>query len=138
MALEAARVLEKAKLVNVVLLVKDDADSWLYSFLKLYPPGGPPPTYTDFKMAIIRKYESSEVCDDHLRSKFQFLKFGLNGLHNLNEYVSRFRSLELQIHKMAFKDRFHFFAKSLPSELALYLRDQKFDNMEDIYKAARQ
>src|SRR5947207_10117416 len=134
MALEAARVPEKAKLVNVVSLMKSDVDFWLYSFLKQYSLDESSSIYTDFKAAIIRKYESSEVRDDHLRSKLQSLKLEPNELRNLNEYVSRFRSLELQIHIMTFKDHFHFFAKSLSNELALYLHDQKFDNMKDIYE----
>jgi hypothetical protein len=69
----------------------------------------------------VNKYEPSEVRDDHLQAKLQSLKLGPQGLRNINEYVIRFRSLELQIHEMTFKDRLYIITKSLPAELALYL-----------------
>ena len=94
----------------------------------------PSSSYSEFKTAIIRKYESSKIRDDHLRAKLQSLKLSPYDLRNLNDYVS----LELQVHEMAFKDHLHFFTKSLPNDLVLYLRDQKFINMEDIYEAAGQ
>jgi Zinc knuckle len=39
---------------------------------------------------------------------------------------------------MSFEDRLHYFTKMLPSDLALYLRDQKHTEMESIYESARQ
>ena len=39
---------------------------------------------------------------------------------------------------MAFKDRLHFFTRTLPNDLALYLRDQKHVDMESVYESARQ
>lgn len=56
--MEATRVPEKSKLANVVFFVKGKADSWLYAFLKQYPPQGRPPSYAQFRAAIINKYEA--------------------------------------------------------------------------------
>jgi len=46
-----------------------------------------------------------------------------------NDFVSKFRPIELQVHEMAFKDLLHFFTKSLPNDLALYHRDRNFTDM---------
>ena len=137
MALEAARFPENSKPANMAPLIRGDAHSWLYPFMRGYPADRHP-TYTEFKDALIRKYESSEVHDDHLRSKLQTIKLGPQGLRGVNDYVFRFRSIEIQIHEMAFKDQLHFFMKSLPNDLALYLRDQKHMDMENIYESAWQ
>jgi hypothetical protein len=59
LALEAARVHEKSKLANVAPLIRGDADSWFYWFMQQYPNGTP--TYAQFKVAIIQKYERSDV-----------------------------------------------------------------------------
>ena len=72
MALEAARVPENSKFANMVPLLRSDEDSWFYSFMQSYHDRSP--TFIEFKAAIIRKYESSEVRDDHLRSKLQSIK----------------------------------------------------------------
>ena len=90
MALEAARVPENSKLANVAPLLRGDADSWFYSFTQKRPPGASAPTYVEFKKAIIKKYESSEVRDDHLRSSLQTITLGSQGLRGINDYVFRF------------------------------------------------
>ena len=136
LALRVANVAIQDQLANVVPFIKGDADSWLYGFISKYPPPGP--TYEQFKTALIQKYEHSEIRDDHLRARLQNLRLGPFGLRNINDFVSKFRTIELQVHEMAFKDRLHFFTKSLPSDLALYLRDQKFKDMESVYESARQ
>src|SRR5947207_2428037 len=138
MALTAARVPESGKLANVVPLIRGDADSWLYWFLTKCPHAGPQPTYDEFKLAIIRKYESSDVRNEHLRARIQSVQLGPSGLSNIPDFITRFRSVELQIHDMAFKDRFHYFTRPLPNDLSLYLKDQRFGDMETGYEASRQ
>jgi len=135
MALQAARVPEHAKLANVALLFRGDADSWFYSFMKPYPPDGPP-TYDEFRVAIIQKYESSEIRDNHLRAKLQSIQLA-SGLGSIDDYITRFRSIELQVHEMVFKDRFHYFTKPLPNDLALYLQDRELTDMETTYESTR-
>jgi len=106
--------------------------------MRQYSSDGPPPSYTEFEDAIVRKYESSDVRNEHLRARIQSIYLGPHGLGSVQEYTTRFRSIELQIHDMAFKDRFHFFTRPLPSDLTLYLKDQRFRDMETVYEAARQ
>jgi len=137
MALQVARVPEDDKLANVAPLFRGDADSWFYSFMKQYPPDGLPPTYDEFKAAIIQKYESSEIRDNRLRAKLQSIQLA-SGLSSIDDYITRFRSIELQVHEMVFKDRFHYFTKPLPNELALYLQDRELTDMETTYESARQ
>jgi hypothetical protein len=51
---DAAGVHENSRLANVTLLIKDDTDSWFYSFLRKYPAEGPRPTYEEFKRLLLR------------------------------------------------------------------------------------
>jgi hypothetical protein len=95
MALIAARVPETAKLANVAPLLRGDADTWFYWFSTQYPHEGPQPTYDEFKAALIRKYESSDVRNEHLRARIQSIQLGPSGLNNVHDYVTRFRSIEL-------------------------------------------
>jgi hypothetical protein len=104
LALKAALVAPEDKLANVAPLIRDDADSWFYSFMARYQDK-PPPTYKDFRDAIIAKYENSEIRDDHLRARLQSIKLGPLGLCGIDDFVSNFRTIELQAHEMAFKDR---------------------------------
>jgi len=94
MALQAARVPERAKLTNVAPLFRGDADSWFYSFMKGYPPGGPAPTYDEFKAAIIQKYESSEIRDNRLRAKLQSIQLAF-GLSSIDVYITQFCTIKL-------------------------------------------
>ena len=105
--------------------------------MRQYLPDRLPPSYAEFENAIIRKYESSDIRNKHLHACIQSIYLGPYNLSNIQEYTTRFHSIELQIHNMAFKDCFYFFMKLLPNDLTLYLKDQCFKDMENIYKVAQ-
>ena len=64
--MKTIRILEKIKLINIILLIKNDINSWLYNFLNQYFFNRSSFIYIDFKVIIIRKYESNEVYNDYL------------------------------------------------------------------------
>lgn len=72
-----------------------------------------------------------------MQAKLQSLKLGPRGFRNINEYVLRFRYLEARIHKMAFKDRLHFFTNPFPLIWRL-TSATKCSTIWKIYEAERQ
>jgi Ty3 transposon capsid-like protein len=132
--LDAAEVPEQNRVANVAPLLVGDADTWFYWYCSTHPLAIP--TWDEFKEALKDKYERSSIRDDMLRQKLRSVKF--NGLRQMEEYCAKFKSTEIQLNEMAFKDRLQYFTTNLPANLDLYLRDLKLTTMEDVYQAARE
>ena len=55
----------------------------------------------------------------------------------MEDFCTKFRSIEVQLLNMAFPDRLFIFTEHLPRDLHMHIRDSKVTTMEDAYSSAR-
>jgi hypothetical protein len=93
-------------------------------------------TWEEFREELIAKFERGSVREDPLRQKLRSIRF--TGIRNMEDFCTKFPSLEMQLLNMAFPDRLYIFTEYLPRELHMHIRDSKVATMEDVYSSAKE
>ena len=126
------RTPQRSKVAAVSALLVDDALTWYIWLKEQY---GRLPTWTEFCRELRRKYAESPIRTAALRDRLQSIPY--DGT-NMRKYVSKFRSLEMQIsaQDMAFGDRLNYFIMPFDVELKRYIKRDHPRTMEVAYDAA--
>ena len=93
------------------------------------------PTWSEFKHAFTRKYDSPLTQDTLLRQKLKAIPCR-NPERDIPDYCEKFRNIESQIMDMGFADRINYFVEKLPSDAEMQIRSLeslRFKDMEVVY-----
>ena len=91
--------------------------------------------WSDFKHALLNKYDRTAVHNDILRQKLQRIRYE----NDMAKYCEDFRVIEAQIHFMDFDDRLNYFLQNVPYECAIQIElhaNLRLQDMEVVYRAA--
>jgi Retrotransposon gag protein/Zinc knuckle len=124
---------KKAKVPAVSALLRDDARTWYIWLKQQYQR---PLGWKEFKKELRVKFAESTVRTAALREKLQSISY--EGPDTMEDYISRFRSLESQIpiKEMAFGDRLHYFIRPFEVDLKRFIKRDHPQTMELAYDAA--
>jgi Ty3 transposon capsid-like protein/Zinc knuckle len=124
---------EATKIAAVSALFKDDALTWYLWLRNQYQR---PPSWTEFKKELQVKFADSPVHTAALRIQLSNVPY--NGPSSMESYISKFRSLEVQISvsEMAFGDRLHYFIAPFEMKLKRAIKTDHPRTMELAYDAA--
>jgi Retrotransposon gag protein len=120
---------------TAIFYLTGDADSFAYELVR--QNNGQAPSWSAFKHSMRERFERSSARSDLLRRQLTRLKY--QGISQMQDYCSQFRSLEQQIFNMSFEDRLCYFERRLPAECQYHIRlmDLSRGNMETVYEAAQ-
>ena len=120
---------------TAIFYLTGDADSFAYELVR--QNNGVAPSWGAFKHSMRERFERSNARSDLLRRQLMRLKY--QGVSQMQDYCSEFRTLEQQIFNMSFEDRLCYFERRLPAECQYHIRlmDLSKNNMETVYESAQ-
>jgi hypothetical protein len=124
---------ERAKIATVSALFKGDALIWYLDIRSQYVKQ---PTWEEFKRELRVKFADSPIRTSYLRKKLRSIPY--EGPFEMEQYISEFRSIEIQIIKedMTFGDKLEYFLQPFSKDLQRHVKNERPMRMEVAYDAA--
>ena len=126
------KIPERVKIASISSLFKGDALMWYLDIRSQY---NKQPTWEEFKRELRVKFADSPIRTSYLRKKLRSVQY--DGPFEMEQYISGFRSIEIQITKedMTYGDKLEYFLRPFSKDLQRHVKNEQPIRMEIAYDA---